>query len=38
MTLFLIGLPIALVIAGSAGVYAKQTLIEDAKSQTRGYF
>ncbi len=38
MTLFLIGLAIALVIVGSAGIYAKQALIDDAKSQTGGYF
>lgn len=38
MTLFLIGLPIALVMIGSAGIYAKQILIDDAEAQTRGHF
>ncbi len=38
MTFLLIGLALAAVILGSAGIYAKQALIDDAKSQTRGYF
>lgn len=38
MTLLLIGLVAAIAITGSAAVYAKQALIDDAKSQTRGYF
>ena len=38
MTLFLIGLPLALMIAGSVGIYAKQILIDDAAAQTGGHF
>ena len=38
MTFFLIGLAFAALLLGSAGIYAKQALIDDAKSQTRGYF
>lgn len=38
MTLFLIGLTLAVVLVGSAGIYAKQILIDDAKAQTGGHF
>jgi hypothetical protein len=38
MTFVLIGFVLAAVIVGSAGIYAKQALIDDAKAQTRGYF
>ncbi|GJD43371.1 hypothetical protein AFCDBAGC_1223 [Methylobacterium cerastii] len=38
MTFFLIVLALTAVVLGSAGIYAKQALIDDAKSQTRGYF
>ena len=38
MTFFLIGMAFVAVLLGSAGIYAKQAVIDDAKSQTRGYF
>lgn len=38
MTLFLIGIVVAAVLVGTAGIYAKQAIIDDAKSQTGGYF
>ena len=38
MSIFIFGTLSGLVIAGCAGIYAKQSLIEDARSGTDGYF
>jgi hypothetical protein len=38
MGTFILGTLSGLMIAGCAAIYAKQALIEDAKSQTDGHF